>query len=49
MNRTKCGAMKDYIILCKLTAGEDQVPQERANVTRGSDSSSPYMLLAVIS
>jgi len=33
----------------QLTAGEDQVPQERANVTRGSESSNPYMLLAIIS
>lgn len=33
----------------QLTAGDDQVPQERANVTRGSESSNPYMLLAIIS
>lgn len=27
--------------LLLLTAGEDQLPQERANVTNGSDSSKP--------
>lgn len=32
-----------------LTAGEDQLPQERANVTKGSDNSNPNMNLAVIS
>jgi hypothetical protein len=33
----------------KLTAGEDQLPQERANVTKGSDHSNPNMLRAFIS
>lgn len=37
-------------ISCRgLTAGEDQLPQERANVTKGSDNSNPNMNLAVIS
>lgn len=33
----------------KHIAGEDQLPQESANVTKGSDHSSPNMLLAFIS
>lgn len=33
----------------KLTAGEDQLPQDSANVTNGSDNSNPKMLLAVFS
>lgn len=33
----------------KYTAGEDQLPQESANVTRGSDHSSPHVLLPIIS
>lgn len=32
-----------------LTAGEDQLPHERANVTSGSENSSPNLLLAAIS
>lgn len=33
----------------KLTAGEDQLPHDRANVTNGSDNSNAKMLLAVFS
>lgn len=33
----------------KHTAGEDQLPQESANVTNGSDHSRPKMLLAFTS
>lgn len=33
----------------ELTAGEDQLPQESANVTKGSDHSNPNMLRALIS
>jgi hypothetical protein len=33
----------------KLTAGEDQLPQDSANVTNGSENSKPNMLLAVFS
>nr|GMC54261.1 hypothetical protein Iba_chr01dCG14500 [Ipomoea batatas] len=33
----------------QLTAGDDQLPHERANVTEGSENSSPKMLRAVIS
>jgi hypothetical protein len=33
----------------KHTAGEDQLPQESANVTKGSDHSNPNMLLAFTS
>lgn len=36
-------------IMCKLTAGEDQLPHESANVTNGSDNSNPNLLLTVIS
>lgn len=32
-----------------LTAGEDQLPHERANVTSGSENSNPNLLLAAIS
>jgi hypothetical protein len=35
--------------MCKLTAGEDQLPHDRANVTNGSDNSNAKMLLAVFS
>lgn len=31
----------------KLTAGDDQLPQESAKVTNGSDNSNPEILLAV--
>lgn len=31
------------------TAGEDQLPQDRANVTSGSENSNPNVLLAVFS
>lgn len=31
----------------KLTAGDDQLPQESAKVTNGSDNSNPKFLLAV--
>ena len=33
----------------ELTAGEDQLPQESANVTNGSDNSNPKALRAIIS
>lgn len=33
----------------ELTAGEDQLPHESANVTNGSDNSNPNLLLTVIS
>ena len=33
----------------KLTAGEDQLPQDSANVTNGSDNSNPNLLLTVFS
>lgn len=33
----------------EITAGEDQLPQDSANVTNGSDNSNPKTLLATLS
>lgn len=44
---TKAGKNGGSIPCIKLTAGDDQLPQESAKVTNGSDNSNPEILLAV--
>lgn len=41
--------LNEPYLLLQLTAGEDQLPHESANVTNGSDNSNPDTFLAVIS